>query len=42
MYAELTKVDIQKMREEMDYRIRVLRRQLIEEVQTTRAFRDLS
>lgn len=42
MYDELTAVDIQKMREEMDYRIRVLRPQLIEEVQTARAFGDLS
>ena len=30
------------MREEIDYRTRVLRPQLIEEVQTTRAFGDLS
>ena len=42
MYDELTEVDIQKMREEIDYRIRVLRPQLIEEVQTARAFGDLS
>ena len=42
MHDELTKVDIQKMQEEVDYRIRVLRPQLIEEVQTTRAFGDLS
>ena len=42
MHDELTAVDIQKMKEEMDYRIRVLRPQLIEEVQTTRAFGDLS
>ena len=42
MYDELTAVDIRKMKEEMDYRIRVLRPQLIEEVQTTRAFGDLS
>ena len=42
MYDELTEVDIQKMREEMEYRIRVLRPQLIEEVQTARAFGDLS
>jgi len=42
MYDELTAVDIEKMREEMDYRIRVLRPQLIEEVQTARAFGDLS
>lgn len=42
MYDELTEIDIQKMREEMEYRIRVLRPQLIEEVQTARAFGDLS
>ena len=42
MYDELTEVDIRKMREEIDYRTRVLRPQLIEEVQTTRAFGDLS
>ena len=42
MHDELTQVDIDKMREEIDYRIRVLRPQLIEEVQTTRAFGDLS
>ena len=38
MYDELTEVDIRKMQEEMDYRIRELRPQLIEEVQTARAF----
>lgn len=37
MYDERTEVDIRKMREEMDHRIRVLRPQLIEEVQTARA-----
>ncbi len=42
MYDELTQVDIKKMQEEIDYRVRVLRPQLIEEVQTTRAFGDLS
>lgn len=42
MYDELTEVDIQKMKEEIDYRTRVLRPQLIEEVQTARAFGDLS
>ena len=42
MYDELTEIDIQKMKEEMDYRIRVLRPQLIEEVQVARAFGDLS
>ncbi len=42
MYDELTAVDIKKMREEIDYRVRELRPKLIEEVQTTRAFGDLS
>ena len=42
MYDELTAVDIKKMREELDHRVRVLRPQLIEEVQTARAFGDLS
>ena len=42
MYDELTDVDIQKMQEEIDHRVRVLRPQLIEEVQTARAFGDLS
>ena len=42
MYDELTEVDIRKMQEEMDYRIRELRPQLIEEVQTALAFGDLS
>jgi len=42
MYDELTQVDLQKMREEIDYRTRELRPQLIEEVQTARAFGDLS
>ena len=42
MYDELTGVDIKKMQEEIDHRVRVLRPQLIEEVQTARAFGDLS
>ncbi len=42
MYDELTEVDIRKMQEEIDHRTRVLRPQLIEEVQTARAFGDLS
>ena len=41
MYDELTEVDIKKMQEEINYRTRVLRPQLIEEVQTARAFGDL-
>lgn len=42
MYDELTEVDIKKMQEEINYRTQVLRPQLIEEVQTARAFGDLS
>ena len=42
MYDELTEVDIRKMQKEIDYRVRELRPQLIEEVQTARAFGDLS
>ena len=42
MYDELTEVDIKKMQEEIDHRVRVLRPQLIEEVKVTRAFGDLS
>ena len=42
MYDELTEVDIKKMQEEINYRVRELRPQLIEEVQTARAFGDLS
>lgn len=42
MYDELTEVDIRKMREEIDYRIRVVRPQVIEDVKVARAFGDLS
>ena len=42
MYDELTQVDIDKMREEITYRRTVLRPKLIEDVQTARAFGDLS
>ena len=42
MYDELTKQDIQKMQEEIDYRVQQLRPKLIEDVQTARAFGDLS
>ena len=42
MYDELTAVDIQKMQEEIDHRILVLRPQYIREVQEARAFGDLS
>lgn len=42
MYDELTEVDVKKMREELDYRTRTLRPQLLEDVKTARAFGDLS
>ena len=42
MYDELTKVDLQKMREEIEYRTRELRPKLIEDVKVARAFGDLS
>ena len=42
MYDELTEVDIRKMQEEIDYRVQQLRPKLIEDVQTARAFGDLS
>ena len=42
MHNELTKGDIQKMQEELDYRRITLRPQLLEEVKTARAFGDLS
>ena len=42
MNDELTAVDIKKMQEEIDYRTRVLRPQLIEEVKIARGFGDLS
>ena len=42
MYDELTRSDLQKMQEEIDYRVQQLRPKLIEDVQTARAFGDLS
>lgn len=42
MYDELTEIDIEKMREEIRYRVQELRPKLIEDVQTARAFGDLS
>ena len=42
MYDELTEVDIKKMQEELDYRFKVLRLELIEDVKVARAFGDLS
>ena len=42
MYDELTKVDIDKMKEELEYRIGVVRPKILEEVKFTRSFGDLS
>lgn len=42
MHDELTKEDIKKMRQELDYRRLELMPGLIEEVKRTRAFGDLS
>ena len=42
MHNEWTEKDIQLMRQELDYRRTVLRPKLIEDVQTARAFGDLS
>ena len=42
MYDELTQVDIKKMQEEIDYRTKELRPQLIDDVKVAREFGDLS
>ena len=42
MFDELTQVDIDKMKEELEYRIGVVRPQILEEVKFTRSFGDLS
>ena len=42
MHDELTQVDIDKMKQELQHRIHVLRPQLIEEVKVARSFGDLS
>ncbi len=42
MYDELTRVDLEKMKEELEYRISVVRPQILEEVKFTRSFGDLS
>ena len=42
MHNELTEIDIQKMKEELDYRRITLRPQLLEEVKVARSFGDLS
>ena len=42
MHDELTKVDIQKMQEEVEYRETILMPKILEDVKTARAFGDLS
>lgn len=42
MHNELTKIDLEKMRQELDYRRITLRPQLLEEVKVARGFGDLS
>lgn len=42
MYDELTEIDIQKMKEELEYRITKLRPEILEEVKLTRSYGDLS
>ena len=42
MYNELTEVDIQKMQEEIEYRLRVVRPKCVEDLKTARDFGDLS
>ncbi len=42
MFDEVTKVDIEKMKDELEYRIGVLRPKILEEVKFTRSFGDLS
>ena len=42
MHDELTKIDIQKMKDEIEYRKVTLRHELLEEVKRTRAYGDLS
>jgi transcription elongation factor GreA len=42
MHNELTKIDLEKMQQELDYRRITLRPQLLEEVKVARSFGDLS
>lgn len=42
MYDELTQVDIDKMKEELEYRITVVRSQILEDVKFARSHGDLS
>lgn len=42
MFDELTKVDIEKLKDELEYRIGTIRPKILEEVKFTRSFGDLS
>ncbi len=42
MYNELTEVDIRKMQEEIDYKMRYVRPKCVQDLQDARAFGDLS
>ena len=42
MFDELTKVDIEKLQQELEYRIGTVRPKILEEVKFTRSFGDLS
>lgn len=42
MFDELTKVDIEKLKDELEYRIGAVRPKILEEVKFTRSFGDLS
>ena len=42
MFDELTKVDIKKLEDELEYRIGTVRPKILEEVKFTRSFGDLS
>ncbi len=42
MHDELTREDVRKMQEEIDYRMRVVRPKCIEDLKTARGFGDLS
>ena len=42
MYNELTEVDIRKMQEEIDYKMRFVRPKCVQDLQEARAFGDLS
>jgi len=42
MYDELSEVDIRKMKEEIEYKMKVVRPKCVQDLQTARAFGDLS